>query len=384
MASVKNKIRTGTLFLFLLLLLAGGVGIYYLVQLKQVSKVILKNNYESLEYCHAMQSALDSFYIDKAKSLNRFETALRRQEANTTEPGEKEGTHAIRVNFSKLLSGDTTLSIIPGIRNQLQHILHLNMVAIEAKNKISEKTAEKALAYLSMIAALIFIIALTFSYNFPSVLTNPINELTKGIQEIAAKNYAYRIHITRKDEFGKMADAFNTMGERLEYYASSNLSKLLFEKSRAEAVINSLKDASIGIDKNNIVLFANNQSLQLLSLQTDDIVGKTTTEVSSKNDLFRFLLEEKNAALFKVVVDNKENYFTKETIELPEETGGNKVIVLKNITSFKELDAAKTNFIATISHELKTPLASSDFGLKLLEDERTGSLSTEQKELIQH
>jgi len=59
------------------------------------------------------------------------------------------------------------------------------------------------------------------------------------------------------------------------------------------------------------------------------------------------------------------------------------VIVLKNITPFKELDAAKTNFIATVSHELKTPLASSDFSLKLLEDERVGALTAEQKELVQ-
>ena len=71
-------------------------------------------------------------------------------------------------------------------------------------------------------------------------------------------------------------------------------------------------------------------------------------------------------------------------MEISQGEAKNKVIVLKNITSFKELDAAKTNFIATISHELKTPLASSDFSLKLLEDERTGQLSTEQKELIEN
>lgn len=84
------------------------------------------------------------------------------------------------------------------------------------------------------------------------------------------------------------------------------------------------------------------------------------------------------------MVDNKENYFIKETIEVAQEGSSSRVIVLKNITSFKELDVAKNNFIATISHELKTPLASSDFSLKLLEDERVSKLTAEQKELIEN
>ena len=68
-------------------------------------------------------------------------------------------------------------------------------------------------------------------------------------------------------------------------------------------------------------------------------------------------------------------------LDVSQGESSNKVIVLKNITSFKELDVAKTDFIATISHELKTPLASSDFSLKLLEDERIDK--HEQKELVQ-
>ncbi len=58
------------------------------------------------------------------------------------------------------------------------------------------------------------------------------------------------------------------------------------------------------------------------------------------------------------------------------------VIILKNITAFKEQDLAKTHFIATISHELKTPLAATDFSLQLLDDERTGPLIPGQKELL--
>ncbi len=203
------------------------------------------------------------------------------------------------------------------------------------------------------------------------------------IKEIGQKNYRHRIHLQSKDEFGQLAASFNKMAEQLEFFESSNLNKILFEKRRAEAVINSLKDASIGIDKNETVLFANGQALQLLGLSAKEIVGMKTADVSDRNDLFCYLLEEKATTPFKIVVDNKENYFVKETIDMGAATDGSRVIVLKNITSFKELDVAKTNFIATVSHELKTPLAASDFSIRLLEDQRVGTLTTEQQELVQ-
>jgi signal transduction histidine kinase len=256
------------------------------------------------------------------------------------------------------------------------------MIAIHRKGQEAEKAAQTALSYILGLAGLIFLIAVTFVVNFPSVITEPIQQFTRAIKEISAKNYQHRIHLDRRDEFGTMANAFNEMAERLEYFESSNLNKLMFEKSRAEAVINSLKDASIGIDKDEKVLFANAEALLLLGIKAKDIVGQSVEEVSRKNDLFRFLIGGKSTAPFKIVLDDKENYFIKELIEVAQGETKNKVIVIKNITSFKELDTAKTNFIATISHELKTPLASSDFSLKLLENAQTGTLNAEQKELI--
>lgn len=382
--SVKDKIRLGTLFLFLLLLLTGGVGIYYIAKLKGDAKTILRDNYESLIYCHQMQEQLNNFHSNYDSVVIKLGNAFDKESNDITEPGEKEAVDSLKIYFNKFKSADTSRENIHALESQIVEILNLNMKAIQVKNDKAQVTAEKALLYITALAGIVFLISFTFVVNFPYVVTNPIKQFSEAIKQIANKNYKHRIHIESKDEFGKLAGSFNEMAERLEYFESSNLNKLMFEKSRAEAVINSLKDASIGIDKNNKILFANSQALQLLGLKQEEIVGKSTEELSGRNDLFRFLIENENSTPFKVVVENRENYFVKEIIEVSQDEVKNKVIVLKNITSFKELDVAKTNFIATISHELKTPLSSSDFSLKLLGDKRTGVLSAQQKELIEN
>ena len=380
--TVKNKIWLGTLFLFFLLLLTGGTGIYYMAQLKKEARNVLQDNYESLSYGHIMQQQLSNYKLHVTGSLEGFEEVLKLQEDNITEPGEKKVTAELRANFNKLKTGDSSWQSLQVINGRLQLLLDLNMTAIKRKSMSAEKTAEDALIIIITICGIVFLIAFTFIVNFPSIVTHPINQLAEAIKEIANKNYKHRVHISNRDEFGNLAAAFNEMAERLQFFESSNLNKLLFEKSRAEAVINSLKDASIGIDKNDVVLFANSRALELLGMPSEEVVGKTVDDVKSTNDLFGFLVDKDTTTPFKIVVDNRENYFIKEVVEVAQGSSSNKVIVLKNITSYKELDVAKSNFIATISHELKTPLASSDFSLKLLEDERISTLLPEQKALV--
>lgn len=379
--SVKNKIRSGTIFLYILVVLTGAFSLYNVVKLRVQSANVLAANYESLQFAHRMQISMDSILDGKTRYIDSFGRQLSHQEKNITEKGEAELTISLRESFRKLSGGDK--SATPQIKLNLQQIIALNMQAIDSKYQSVDVAADRAMAVLITALSFILIIGFTFVVNFPSIVTAPIRKLTEAIRQIGEKNYSHRIHIDSKDEFGDMANSFNEMAERLEFFESSNLNKIIFEKSRAEAVINSLKDASIGVDKNDIVLFANNQALQLLGVEGKDIIGGNVAEIGARNDLFKFLLEEKTSVPFKIVVDNRENYFTKEIIEISQDGLSSKVIVLKNITSFKELDVAKTNFIATISHELKTPLAASDLSLKLLEDSRVGQLSEEQSELIQ-
>ena len=380
--SVKSKIRLGTFFLFVLLILISGAGIFFLNKLKINSQNIIKDNYKSLDYGHKMLNSLDSLNYSPQHFISLFDSSLRNEENDITEAGEKDAAQSLRSYFDLLKRGDTSVHTKDMIPKEIQYILQLNMKAIDRKNGQAQRTADDALTFIITAAAMVFIIAFTFLINFPSIVVGPIKALTEAILQISNKNYGHRIHIKNRDEFGQLADAFNDMAERLEYFENSNLNRLLFEKARAEAVINSLKDASIGIDKNNIVLFANNQALTLLGITANEIVGKHTDEIKKINDLFSFLLDNESSAPFKIVVDGKENYFISEVIDVAQDNSSSRVIVLRNITSFKELDVAKNNFIATVSHELKTPLASSDLSLKLLDDGRIGSLSEAQSELV--
>jgi signal transduction histidine kinase len=382
---LKTKVALGGIFLFALLILVGAVSFFHFNRITERSKEIVKDNYETLIYSRDMLNQLDELSSgDSLIAFKNFEQNLQQQEKNITEPGEKAMTESLRKNFNAMKQIGSIDSLRSLIRKNISGIMDLNLRAIDKKNQAAKETAEKAKTIITLILTICTLIGLTFVFNFPSLVASPISKLTEGIKAIANKNYSQRIHLNRKDEFGQLANAFNSMAEKLDEYEHSNLSKILFEKKRAETVINSLKDASIGIDNKGIILFANQQALQLLNLNELEVIGQSQEGVQKKNDLFRFLVNEQNNIPFKIVVDGKENYFTKEIVDITQqqEKVGN-VIVLKNITSFKELDVAKTNFIATISHELKTPLAASDFSLKLLEDNRVGELTNEQKELVQ-
>jgi signal transduction histidine kinase len=381
---LKTKVALGVGFLFALLLLVGGVGFYYFNKISLESRDVLKDNTKSVDYGHKMLDALNTWERERETARKVFEANLAAQKNNITEKGESAVTIALQRDYDAFLKHDDSMPLQLALQKNISRIIQINLDAINEKNAISQQAVENAKVIITTIITFCLLIGFTFIVNFPGLIANPIAKLTEGIKAIANKNYSQRIHLDRHDEFGELANAFNNMAEQLDAYEHSNLATILFEKKRAETVINSLKDASVGIDKNGTVLFANQQALQLLNLKEEEVVGHKQTDIQQRNDLFRFLTNEENGMPFKIVVNDKENYFTKEQIEIQQEKDViGHVIILKNITPFKELDVAKTNFIATISHELKTPLASSDFSLRLLEDERVGTLTAEQKELVQ-
>ncbi len=383
---IKTKLSLGLILLFIVIILVGIVGIYSINRLASDSQAILKANYESLQFAKNMQQALDNFEKNDSSTVKKFEENLSAQENNITEIGEKEITKDLRNQFEQLKHSEKSTKVINTIRSLIYQMADLNMNAIVRKSNEAQQTADKAKMYLAIIGTLAFLISFSFLLNFPGYIANPIRQLTEGIKEISNKNYSQRIHLKKGDEFGELAEAFNSMAEKLDDYENSNLAKIIFEKKRIDTIINNMKDPIIGFDEKKNILFANSAAIRVLGIEEKDLIGKYAPDVALKNDLIRNLLNtESGIAPLKIYADNKESYFSKEVLQImSEEQHIGEVIMLKNITQFKELDLAKTNFIATVSHELKTPISSIKMSLKLLEDERIGTINEEQRKLITH
>lgn len=379
---LKTKLSLGLSFLFAVIVSFGILGFFYINRLSYDAERVLKNNHESLVYANNMLKALEEIPANK-NAFTTFDDNLKKQEANITEPGEKENTQDLRKNFTELTANPSDSSNYPQLRQSLQIINNLNQNAILKKSDIVQKTVEDARFWLTLIFTILIIVSITFIYNFPAIISKPVTKLSEGIRQIANKNYNQRIYLEQKDEFGDLADAFNSMAEKLDEYEHSNLAKIKFEKSRIETIINQMQDGIIGLDDKKNILFVNAVSEKILGLKESDIIGKYSADIALRNDLMRTLLQVETKKELKIYADEKESFFSTDIINvLANNEVIGQVIVLRNITPYHELNEAKTNFIATVSHELKTPIASILLSLQLLENKQTGEVNTEQQLLL--
>jgi Signal transduction histidine kinase len=294
---------------------------------------------------------------------------------------------------TKLLLG---LGILAGMIVLLVSLSIFNLQILTEVEPNSPKAPvylERALLWISVIGVICIVTGVVLWVWLPSSINNTIRKLTDGIMEIANHNYEKRLDIKPHEEFYGVSESFNRMAKRLTEYRESILADILAAKRFLEAIVNSINDPIIGLNNEKEILFINDEALTILNLKRDDVIRKSAGELALRNDLLRRLVRElitpsSNKEPLKIYADNKESYFRTSYIPIQykdEEkntiTNLGNIIMLKNITEFKELDSAKTTFISTISHELKTPISTILMSLKLLEDARVGSLNAEQQQL---
>ncbi len=397
---VKNKLWLGFGFLFVVVLLFGAVCLYYINQVADSSKVILKDNYISLNYCREMRGILDNSefkFTDAA--VEQFGDQLKKEETNITEPGEADAVAKLRLAYLQLQNNFSNPALVQQaigkMRQYIMAIEVINMGAITRKNDNVQHGVNHSLFILGFAATITILVLFSFSVNFPNIIVKPINTLLSGIRAISEKDYKTRINFTKNDEFAEVAAAFNDMARLLNDWENSNLSTIRSEKLRIETIIEQMQDAIIGINEQQQILFINSTAKQVFKL--GKVEGKLVDDVTKTSPSFKSLIDNgKPGQELNIIINGKNAHFELETREIiipnisddylnelniiKKQAG--KVFILKNVTGFKERDEAKTNFIATISHELKTPIAAIKMSLKLLNDERIGEINADQQQLL--
>jgi signal transduction histidine kinase len=385
---IKKKLQLGIGLLFLLNLLVGFLSLIYFNKLSHDTKSILSANYKTLNLTNELSQVLHQKVGWSATQSARFKALLGDQSKTNTPISEELLTGEIMDRFeqlSGLRNTDSVETFKAAIQQKLDRINQINIQSIYNKNIKTQKTLNEVKLTLTLITVFCLLIGFSFMINFPGYISNPLADLIEGIKGITEKKYNQRLTIRTGDEFGDVASAFNRMAGKLNEYESSNLAKVLFEKQRIETIIDQMRDVIIGFDDTNHIQFINKTGLQLLNIPEAELIGKYAPEAAMQHSILHTIMSKDENREVPITTTAGDRFFTKDIVDVNyqgKELG--KVIVLKNITTFHELDEAKTNFIATISHELKTPISSIKLSLKLLEDSRVGEINDEQRSLLKN
>lgn len=272
------------------------------------------------------------------------------------------------------------------------------LTATEPSSPVADYGLTRAMILLLLFGSLSIIVGVWMLVKLPSSINRPFMQLSDGINEIANHNYDTEMHIKGSAAMEQLSANFNRMAQRLRDYHNSSLSKLRVSKRYIETIIDSIDEPIVCLDHDYRLFLINREALDILHIRQEDAIGHSAQEIAMRNDLLRRLVNgmnehqsadssDKKDQPLKIYADNKESYFQVKylPVRMTGSDGSTKdsgtVIMLKNITEFHKLDVAKTTFISTISHELKTPISAILMSQQLLDDNRVGALNPEQKEL---
>ncbi len=269
----------------------------------------------------------------------------------------KDSESGSAIRRSDTLKIDMLYMALPVIKNgEIVAFMRLAKSLEEINNVVKENLKNYIIFFL-----IVLIFSLILLGRFTSDLIKPIQKMSKIAAKIADGNYGESINLkSHSKEIDKMTQQFNLMSKKLE----KKINEISEEKNKAEAILSSMVDGVIATDENGEIMLINPAAREMLFIDEKHVRDKDFIQVVRNykiNELLEKVLKENDIISQEILLQREEEkilrcHFASITNEENNIKGG--VIVFTDITELRRLEQVRKDFVANVSHELKTPLTS--------------------------
>lgn len=243
--------------------------------------------------------------------------------------------------------------------------------------------------YVVMVGIVVSVVLMGFvSYFMSQRILKPIEALKASANELANNEWETDYEPTRNDEIGELEVAFVDMASRLREYKRVTSEELLRTQRRMEECLNNFPHPVLFLNAQRKFVYRNPSATHLLDALNCEagnlppsLASRVETVFGTGEDVHSTDFEE--TIQFKV--DNEELHFLPIVVRIDSEQLAQIecALILQNVTNLRLSDELKSDHVATLSHEIKTPVTSATMALHLLLEKNLGGLNPDQEDMIQ-